>query len=124
MSNERRIRPPAPLTVYELREWDGADGRSNRPNGFVTHRKTVAEEWAKSGTGRDYRTVDGILIDCLDDMPEAQEALAKKKALSKLTEEEKVLLGLKPKSFPLHRAGLTKLTTTPSTSYGKPFQEK
>lgn len=91
---ERRIAKPTPVDFYELYNWDGADGRTNHSSGFIVGRKELAEEWAETGTGRSYRRMHGILVGRLEDIPEAQDALKRQKALDKLTEEEKKLLGL------------------------------
>lgn len=90
----RRIGKPQPVEFYVLRNWDGGSGTSNRPNGFIVSKKELADEWTKGKNGCDYQTVKGILVQRLEDIPEAQEALKRQKALDKLTEEEKKLLGL------------------------------
>jgi hypothetical protein len=83
-----------PITLYELREWDGADGRSNSPTGFVTKSAVVANEWSESGTGRDFRTMEGVIIERMSDIGPAKVEREKQKALGKLTAREKELLGL------------------------------
>jgi hypothetical protein len=61
----------------------------------------LAAEWQKLNTGSSYFTYKGVLVHSLDQIPEAQDALKRQKALDKLTQEEKELLGLAPKSAPL-----------------------
>ena len=90
----RRIRPPEPVEFFVLREWDGGNGTSNTSSGYLTKARSVADDWSKTAPGRDYTRIRGVMIARLDDMPMAEEALKRQKALAKLTDEEKNLLGL------------------------------
>jgi hypothetical protein len=95
-SPDRRISKPQPVVFYVLRDWDGGGGTSNRPNGFIVQDKKLADEWKKvGGTGVDYITYEGVMVQRLEDIPGAKDLLARQKALSKLTAKEKELLGLK-----------------------------
>ena len=94
MSNTRRITAPQPVEFYELRFWDGGNGTTNPPSGFIVDKLELAEQWSTSGPGRDYRTTRGVLIHHLEDMPEAEEVLKRQKAMNKLTVAEQKLLGL------------------------------
>jgi len=83
-----------PVSLYELRRWDGADGRSNRVTGFVTSDEAVAVEWCELDSGNDYNYIRGILIHSIDDMKSAAVELEKQKAIAKLTLRERQLLNL------------------------------
>ena len=90
----RRISSPEPIELYILKDWDGADGRANRTNGYIVRTKQLAEEWVANHTGSSYQSVSGIVVGNLTDIPQAKEMLARQKALAKLTPDEKKLLGL------------------------------
>ena len=83
------------IKLFSLEDYDGADGRSNSPSGFLTFDEFAAKEWNRVQSGNSYKTIEGILIDSLNAIPKAKEHLAKQKALSKLTPEEIKLLGIK-----------------------------
>ena len=82
------------VEVYELTDYDGADGRYNPSSGFATFRKEVAEDWCKLQNGNGYRCAKGILINSLDEVKDAKQEVEKKIALAKLSDHEKKLLGL------------------------------
>jgi hypothetical protein len=83
-----------PVKFYDLREYDGGDGRGNMSIGVFTDSHITAESWAKSNLGRDYRTVDVVVISHLSEVVMALEERKKQQALNKLTTEERRLLGL------------------------------
>lgn len=87
-------KPPKVIKIHILKDWDGAGGTTNTFSGFITENESVAKEWTKKNTGASYSTYSGILIDDLDHMDQAQIERKKQKALDKLTDEEKELLGL------------------------------
>ncbi len=95
-SPERRIGKPRPVVFYVLREWDGGADTIHRPNGFMVQDKKLADEWKKTGgVGVDYITYEGVMVQRLEDIPGAKDIIARQKALNKLTDKEKELLGLK-----------------------------
>jgi len=94
---DRRIGKPVAVEFYELHNWDGGEGTINSPSGFIVQSKKLAEEWTKINMGSSYRTVKGILVQRLEDIPDAQDCLDRQKALDKLTDKEKQLLGLAPR---------------------------
>lgn len=92
---QRRVSEPKPITIFVLREWDGADGCTNPPTGYMTHKKSVAEEWVAGQNGRSYDKHEGVVINNLEQMPEAAIVIKRQKALAKLSDEDKEILGLK-----------------------------
>lgn len=82
------------ITLYELREYDGGDGRSNYHTGFATRNVKVAKEWANSIRGRDFTVTSCIIVSSIDELEDAQEMRDREHALNKLTDREKKLLGL------------------------------
>lgn len=91
---ERRIPKPQPVEFYALENWDGTDGRTNRPTGFIVSKKELAEQWVKDHPGASYKSMQGVLVSRLEDIPDAQGILARQKALAKLSEADKKALGL------------------------------
>lgn len=82
------------VTIYELYSWDGADGRNNSPMGILTTDKEVAEAWTRGKSRGSCKTVSGVLIRSLDEIPEAQTERERARALAKLSPRERSLLGL------------------------------
>lgn len=95
--SDRRIGKPEPVKLFLLCDWDGGGGCGNRPNGFIVKDEALAKKWVDNNTGSSYNTVKGVIVQRLEDIPEAQEALDRQKALDKLTDKEKQLLGLEPR---------------------------
>jgi|SRR6056297_2186348 len=93
-SPECRLKDPDAIELYILEDWDGSDGTANRPNGFIVRSKELADEWIKNKTGTSYRKISGVVVSRLEDIPKAEEVLARQKALEKLTLKEQKLLGL------------------------------
>ena len=93
------------IELYVLEDWDGADGRYNNPNGFITDSKSFADEWQKSKVGASYTTVKGILVRNQQELENGADEIEKQKAMEKLTDREKELLGLtqKPKPTTVYR---------------------
>ena len=91
---ERRISKPEPVEFYALESWDGADGRTNRPTGFIVRSEEMAKQWVAQNNGASYKSMKGVLVGRLEDIPDAQKILARQKALAKLTDEDKKALGL------------------------------
>lgn len=89
--------PPQSITLYELQNWDGADGRHNQPSGFLTRSRKIANQWNRQGIGRSYRTIQGVIIDNFEQIEAADIERRKQEALNKLTTEEIELLGLNQK---------------------------
>lgn len=94
IGSNRRISTPKPVEFYELESWDGADGRSNRSTGFIVNNEKLAKQWVAQNNGASYKSMKGVLVSRLEDIPGAQELLARQKALAKLTDEDKKALGL------------------------------
>lgn len=122
------------VKLFVLRTYDGGEGFQNQPSGYVTKNKAVAEEWSKRNHGgNSYDVIDGILVNTLDELESAGIEREKQKALNKLTERERELLGLEDTSIDQKLAERIRrpassikppLATPPSTSYGKPGQIK
>lgn len=82
------------ITLWDLRDWDGADGRFNRSIGALTADWAVAEEWKASGTGREAREISGVLVSSLAELGPLEDFRARQAALAKLSPRERALLGL------------------------------
>lgn len=94
ISNEKNVTNFGYVEVYELLDYDGADGRCNSSSGFVTFNKNVADAWCQFQNGNSTKSVKGVLIKSLDEIKDARVEVEKLKALSKLSDREKKLLGL------------------------------
>lgn len=94
------------ITLWDLRDWDGADGRFNRSIGALTADPAVAEEWKASGTGREAREITGVLVSSLAELGPLEEFRARQAALARLSARERALLGLSgPESPEASRLG-------------------
>ena len=82
------------VAFYRLEEYDGGDGRGNQPTGLITKSKSLAEAWEESGIGRSVSIFSGTIIDNLGDLDLALKEIKRLKAIAKLTQEERELLGL------------------------------
>lgn len=82
------------MVLYELLDWDGADGRSNRPSGAVTASPEVAKAWRRQASGNSVRELRGTLIQSLDDMAQVRLAADRARALAKLTPRDREVLGV------------------------------
>lgn len=82
------------MVLFELLDWDGGDGRSNRPSGAVTASAEVANAWRKKTNGNSVRELRGILIQSLDDMTQVRLAADRARALAKLTPRDREVLGV------------------------------
>jgi hypothetical protein len=85
-----------PITLYDLKEYDGADGRSNTSSGFVTTNQKLSLSWKKQVNGRSTSVMSGLLVETMEDIANGKNDLIRQNALDKLTEKEKLLLGLLP----------------------------
>jgi S-adenosylmethionine synthetase len=82
------------IELYLLEDWDGGDGRGNRRNGIVTTSSSLAKQWKNKNAGASYDVINGTIINSLDDIEIALENEERRKALAKLTDRERRLLGL------------------------------
>jgi hypothetical protein len=82
------------IKIYSLMRWDGGDGRSNTPSGYLTYNGAVATRWANLNVGQDFLLISGVLINSIADIKEAKDELDRHKALERLSPREKYLLGL------------------------------
>jgi len=81
------------ITFYALCEWDG--GERHIPRKYIFS-KEDAEKWDKE---QDYKGTitkhEYIVYDDLEDLENNSKKKIKERALEKLTDEEKIVLGLK-----------------------------
>ena len=82
------------IELWVLNDFDGSDGRYNRSAGYVTNSMDCAEEWLKKGFGRSHTRFEGVLIESMSDLEDAEILVRRQKALAKLTEDDKRILGL------------------------------
>lgn len=80
------------ITVYEVHISDGGGG-SRR--GFYLKTKEAAEEWLARNNWDSFYEKKIVIFDDLEDYEQNSYEGLKKKAMAKLTTEEKELLGLK-----------------------------
>ena len=91
--NDLYIPPYSHIELFVLQDWDGSDGRHNRDNGLITDNKEFVDWFVETNQGASYKIVKGVMITRKEEMDNVQNELKKQKALSKLTEEERELLG-------------------------------
>lgn len=80
------------LTIWRIEEWDGGD--RTIPNGDYLSNKEAAEEYNKKNKYNACFEQTIRIYDSLQDMEENSKQKLKERALAKLTDEDKKILGL------------------------------
>lgn len=80
------------LTIWRIEEWDGGD--RTIPNGNYFSNKKAADEYKKNNKYNCCIEQTIRIYDSLKDMEDNSKQKLKERALAKLTEEERKILGL------------------------------
>ncbi len=79
------------LTVWDIQVWDGSDRHSHK---YYVASKEAADAWMKKNRFDRVTTKDLVVFDNLEDIEHFNLMEVRKKALAKLTEDEKLALGV------------------------------
>lgn len=80
------------IKIWDIQVWDGGDRHNHR---YYVSSKDAADQW-KEKNKYDYVTEKELIIfDDYDELMHHVSGEARKRALAKLTEEDKLALGLK-----------------------------
>lgn len=82
------------IKAWQIWEYDGGDGRNNRPTNQYFTSQEAADSYKKSNCYNQVNPAEIILIGCVDDLEGLKDQVKKQRALNKLTKEERILLGL------------------------------
>lgn len=80
------------INCWDIQVWDGGDRHHHK---YYVATKEAADTWMKRNTYDHISERKIIVFDNLDEISEYRTGEARKRALSKLTEEEKFALGVK-----------------------------
>ena len=80
------------LTIWRIEEWDGGDRQL--PNGNYFSNEEAAEEYKKNNKFNACVKQTIRIYDSLQDLEDNSKQKLKERALAKLTEEDKRILGL------------------------------
>ena len=80
------------IKCWDIRTWDGGDRHNHK---YYVATKEAADAWkAKNKYDEVYET-EFVILDSLDELTEYENGELRKRALAKLSEAEKKVLGLK-----------------------------
>ena len=80
------------IKCWDIQVWDGGDRHNHK---YYVATKEAADEWMKNNK---YDTVyehEFVVLDSWDELQDYKNGELRKRALAKLTDEEKIILGLK-----------------------------
>jgi len=80
------------ITVYAVSIWDGSDGRTNKSIYF--EHEADAKKWVENNKFDSYHVHSTNVFTSLQDYADFKSGEIRRKALLKLTPEEKAVLGL------------------------------
>lgn len=101
------------IVIYELRPYDGGDGRNMTSSGILTTDPELAKAWEKKVNGNSAHALRGFLISSLDEISAVNEAMDRARALMKLTARERALLGIGENPVRLPETGTEALRAVP-----------
>ena len=80
------------LKVWDIQVWDGGDRHNHK---YYVATKEAADEWMKKNTYDTVYEKEMVILDSWDELQDYKDGELRKRALAKLTAEERVVLGLK-----------------------------
>lgn len=80
------------IKCWDIQVWDGGDRHNHK---YYVATKEAADEWMKKNTYDTVYEKEMVILDSWDELQEYKNGELRKRALAKLTEEERVVLGLK-----------------------------
>ena len=80
------------IKCWDIQVWDGGDRHNHR---YYVATKEAADEWMSENKYDAIYEQEFVILDSLDELEEFRNGELRKRALAKLTAEEKIVLGLK-----------------------------
>ncbi len=80
------------INCWDIRVWDGGDRHNHR---YYVATKEAADEWKARNKFDEVYEQQFIILDSYEEVLDYQTGEARRRALAKLTEEDKIVLGLK-----------------------------
>jgi hypothetical protein len=80
------------IKCWDIQVWDGGDRHNHK---YYVATKEAAEWWKAENKYDEIYEKEFVILDSWDELQEYQNGELRKRALAKLTEEERVILGLK-----------------------------
>ncbi len=80
------------INCWDIQVWDGGDRHNHK---YYVATKEAADAWMKKNTYDAVYEKQFIILDSYDELMDYKNGEARKRALAKLTEEDKIALGLK-----------------------------
>ena len=80
------------IKCWDIQTWDGGDRHNHK---YYVATKGAADEWKAKNKYDEVYEKEFVILDSLDELTEYENGELRKRALAKLTEAEKKVLGLK-----------------------------
>ena len=80
------------IKCWDIQVWDGGDRHNHR---YYVATQEAAEQWKEKNKYDEIYEKEFVILDSWDELEEYKNGELRKRALAKLTEEERVVLGLK-----------------------------
>lgn len=80
------------IKCWDIQVWDGGDRHNHK---YYVATKVAAEEWVAKNKYDTFYEKEMVILDDLTEVEAYKNGELRKRALAKLTEEERIVLGLK-----------------------------
>jgi hypothetical protein len=80
------------LKVWDIQVWDGGDRHNHK---YYVATKEAADEWIEKNKYDMIYEKEIVILDSWDELQDYKNGELRKRALAKLTEEERIVLGVK-----------------------------
>lgn len=80
------------IKCWDIQVWDGGDRHNHK---YYVATKEAADAWKANNTYDEVYEKEFVILDSLTELEEYRAGELRKRALAKLTAEERVILGLK-----------------------------
>lgn len=80
------------IKCWDIQVWDGGDRHNHR---YYVATKEAADEWKAKNKFDEIYEKEFVILDSYAELMDYRSGEARKRALANLTEEDKILLGLK-----------------------------
>ena len=80
------------IKCWDIQVWDGGDRHNHK---YYVATQEAAEQWKEKNKYDEIYEKEFVILDSWDELEEYKNGELRKRALAKLTAEEKVILGLK-----------------------------
>jgi hypothetical protein len=80
------------IRCWDIQVWDGGDRHNHK---YYVATKEAADEWMAKNTYDAVYEKEFVILDSYEELMDYKNGEARKRALAKLSEEDKIVLGLK-----------------------------